>query len=147
MKPLHQIRANSANNLDHKGIWTPAIRALHWLTALTLFGASSLTSHGDNGHAELAWISIALLLIIQLIYVRSKHANPVIWVLLISISAHSLSCWLTPDTIIYTMTSLAAVCISAFYLATVIFESINYSISRSPEPVHRSPVQTFSALR
>jgi hypothetical protein len=110
--------------------WTPALRLLHWLTALTLVGAASFTEQGDAGHAELGWIAMGLLLMLQMIYSGRGKTNWALWFVTGFTTAVNVSGWLTPDHTSHFLVTFGSVTFAAFYCATVIFELLNLLLTR-----------------
>jgi cytochrome b len=110
--------------------WSKAVRVLHWLTSISLVGASSYTKEGDSWHSELGWMSLALLIILHSIYAYSGKTNLALWVVTALVTATNLSGWLSPYHTSHIMLTLSGVMLAAFYFATVVFESLSLLISR-----------------
>jgi cytochrome b len=122
--------ANIIHNYPVTLFWRTSVRVLHWLTAICLVGAASFTEQGDTGHAELGWIAMGLLLLLQIIYVRNGDTNWALWFVTALVTAVNLSGWLSPDHTAHISVTLSSVMLAAFYFATVVFESVSLLLSR-----------------
>jgi cytochrome b len=127
---MKHFYANTIHSQPETTPWRPSVRILHWLTAISLVGAASLTEQGDIGHSTLGWISMGLLLMLQIIYAFSGTTNWALWFVTASVTAVNISGWLTPDQTSHVLVSLTSVMLAAFYFATVAFESLSLLFNR-----------------
>ncbi len=134
---MKRAYANTIINAPKTPLWSSSVRVVHWLTAISLLGAASYTEQSDSGHSELGWIALGLLLILQVIYFYSGKTNWALWFVTALVSAINLSGWLTPDHTSHILVTLSGVMLAAFYIATVVFESISFLISRIDQQGHK----------
>lgn len=113
-----------------KTSWAAPDRGLHWLAATSMIGAASLTSQGDTLHATFGWMTLGLLLFLQVRYSRLNTPNPVLWIVTAAIVVFNLSDWLAPDGTIHIVATLVGLVLAAFYCATVLFESLQRVTAR-----------------
>lgn len=106
-------------------LWRTPVRIMHWLIALFLLGATSLTQHGDSGHSEMGWAALFLLLVLPMLDSRSNHRHWATWFISALLTAVNLTNWLLPDHSSHTLLSLSMVAVAAFYISTVVFEILS----------------------
>lgn len=111
-------------------IWSTYHRLIHWLVALSLAGGASFTHHGDAGHAELGWLTLGLVIGAQLWLRQPVPSNPTLWFVALIVSIINLSGLIMPAHSFHLSVTLIGVVLSAFYIATVLFESLNYLSSK-----------------
>lgn len=105
-------------------LWKAPVRVLHWLIAISLSGATFLTTQGEPGHATLGWIALGGLLILLLGSRNSYAPGHVLWLVTVGIVALNLSGLLAAHSTFHLGATLALLAITAFYCATVLFESV-----------------------
>lgn len=105
-------------------LWTAPVRVLHWLIAISLSGATFLTTQGEPGHATVGWIALGGVLILLLGPRNSYTSGHVLWLVTLGIVALNLSDLLAAQSTFHLGATLAVLAITAFYCATVLFESV-----------------------
>ena len=122
------------NTIKTNTYWKTQARVLHWLAAISLAGATALSSQTDIGHTALGYIALGALLI-QLIGISKTHApNPALWLVTAVVIVLTLSGWLAPYSTFHLGTTLAALVIASLYCATVLFESLQRFTARASRP-------------
>ena len=112
---------------SHKGntpnsLWTAPARVLHWLVAISLSGATYLTTQGEPGHATLGWIALGGLLILLLGSRNSYAPGHALWLVTVGVAALNLSGLLAAQSTLHLGVTLVTLAMAAFYFATVLFE-------------------------
>lgn len=121
---MPQSRFSTIEMYTQNAYWKTQARVLHWLTAASLLGATSLTSQGDIGHAALGLIALGALLI-QLIGINKAHApGHALWLVTTVVIVLDLSGWIAPYSSFHLGTTLAALVLASLYCATVLFETL-----------------------
>jgi hypothetical protein len=111
--------------------WETPVRALHWLTAACLLGATALTSQHEIAHAVLGLTALGVLLI-QLIAARTNHVHsPALWLVTAVVFMLDLSGWFAPYSSFHLGATLAALVIASLYFATVVFETLQRITARA----------------
>lgn len=114
--------------------WKTQARILHWLAAISLVGATALSSQSDIGHTALGFVALCALLI-QLIGVsKTRVSNPALWLVTAVVIVLTLSGWFAPYSTFHLGTTLAALVLASLYCATVLFESLQCFIARAVRP-------------
>jgi hypothetical protein len=128
---MPQSGLSTIETRTQNAFWKTPARGLHWLTAASLIGATTLTSQGDIGHATLGLIALGALLI-QLIGVSKAHtSSPALWLVTAVVIVLDLSGWLAPYSSFHLGATLAALVLASLYCATVLFESLQRITARS----------------
>lgn len=121
---MPQSRFSTLEMHTQNALWKTPARILHWLTAASLLGATSLTSQGDIGHAALEFIALGALLI-QLIGIsKARTPGHALWLVTAVVIVLDLSGWIAPYSTFHLGTTLAALVLASLYCATVLFESL-----------------------
>ncbi len=107
-------------------LWTAPLRLAHWLIAICLAGAVCVTEHGELWHSELGWCAFGLLLATQLGFSRPASNTPSLLIIALSVAAINLTGLISPDHTLHMSLTFLGVVFTAFYLATVLFESLNW---------------------
>jgi len=122
--------------------WKAPARVLHWLIAISMSGATFLTSQGTPDHAMLGWVALGGLFI-QLFVSGGVHASRLVpWLVITGVFALNLSDLLAAHSTFHLGATLVVLVFAAIYCATVMFELLQkltaISDDRSdfaPEPV------------
>ncbi len=124
--------------------WKAPVRVLHWLIAISLSGATYLTTQGEPGHATLGWIALGGLLILLLGSRNSYAPGHALWPVTAGVIALNLSGLLAAQSTFHLGATLVALAIAAFYFATVLFELLQRVTTRAagrrasvPQPLRR----------
>lgn len=107
-----------------KTLWNTPVRVLHWLTATSLAGAAILTSQGDIGHVALGWIALGALLIQLIEQQKAYTPNPALYLVTGGVLILNLSGLFAPHGTTHMGATLVALVLAAFYISTVLFESL-----------------------
>ncbi len=118
---MHTASVTSA--LTNHPIWTCLPRFLHWLIAINLMAAASMTEQGGLGHSEFGWITLALLLLQIRIGSKSGRTNPVLIAIALLVFVLNLTGWLQPQQDMHFIMTFITVLVAGAYSATVLFES------------------------
>ncbi len=116
-------------------LWNGPERPMHWLIAGSMAAAAILTSQGDIGHAAFGWTALGALIAGQFMLGKVYAYNPTLWLVTAVLTILNLSGWLSPSGNFHVGITLAALVVAAFYVATVIFESLQYITRLISHPV------------
>jgi cytochrome b len=130
-RAMPQSRSSTIEMYTQNALWKTPARVFHWLTAVSLLGATSLTSQGDIGHAALEFIALGALLI-QLLGISKAHTpGHALWLVTTVVIVLDLSGWIAPYSTFHLGTTLAALVLASLYCATVLFESLQRFTART----------------
>lgn len=126
------------NTEAHPGspLWNTPERSMHWLIAGSMAAAAILTSQGDLGHAAFGWTALGALIAGQFMLRNVYAYSPTLWLVTAVLTILNLSGWLAPSGNFHAGITLVALVVAAFYVATVIFESLQYITRALSQPVH-----------
>jgi cytochrome b len=119
---MSQYTFKSHEGYTPNSLWKAPVRVLHWLIAISLSGATYLTTQGEPGHATLGWIALGGLMILLLGSRNSYAPGHVLWPVTGGIVALNLSDLLAAQSTFHLGVTLVALAMAAFYFATVLFE-------------------------
>ena len=119
---MPQSTFNISETYAANAFWKAPARALHWLIATSMAGATFLTSQGEIGHTTLGWVALGGLLI-QLLGLSNTYApGLVLWLVMAGVVALNMSGLLAAHSVFHLGATLVVLVITAFYCATVLFE-------------------------
>jgi len=128
---MPQSKSSTIETRTQNAFWKTSARGLHWLTAASLIGATTLSSQGDIGHATLGLIALGALLI-QLVGISKAHTpGPALWLVTAIVIVLDLSGWLAPYSTLHLGATLAALVLASLYCATVLFELLQRITARA----------------
>jgi hypothetical protein len=128
---MSQATVNAHEAYTPNSLWKAPARALHWLVAISLSGATFLTSSGEPGHATLGWVALGGLLLQLFGSGNTYTPGPVLWLVTAGVVALNLSGLLEAQSTFHLGATLTVLAITAFYCATVLFESLQRITTRA----------------
>lgn len=133
---MSQSTLTTSETHPETALWNAPERSMHWLIAGSMAAAAILTSQGDIGHAAFGWTALGVLIAGQFMLGKVYAYSPTLWLITAVLTILNLSGWIAPSGNFHMGITLAALVVAAFYVATVIFESLQYMTRALSHPVH-----------
>ena len=121
---MPQSRHSTLKTNSKNALWETQARVLHWLAAISLAGATALSTQSELGHTALGFVALGALLIQLIGTVKTRKSSPALWLVTAIVIILALSGWLAPNSTFHLGTTLAALVLASLYCATVLFESL-----------------------